>query len=959
MLRSKISRTLLFLTVWILLVGCSSNVNIMSPDSSQAPSDNTNLNTPGIAVEEVSSDGTPISGEGVIGLYQVTIDSTSLSAEISNMRSGALDDVLEIVDITNFLALSPCTDCAKIESIELDSENHIVLKIGIKHPFPAGDESKPITARNRGDLHVFNIEGTVIFDDSSDSTLFPGIGRTIGPLYLVNADGYSAYLDDPLDDIFPTTADVHPYILHFDDYTAGNFNPASATGFENISTPGPSGNLVMKMGSDYDVQDYVFDIPDSESVSFVYAIGCTYAIPALGKINRFKPEYQVPQHNKKAASEVWVEVVTNNLETGNTSSTADLMINVLDINHGVSVGDGLDQMKADSSVSSISLELPGIISGVLPVLSTPTGGSGRDPLNPLTFPTTITNDLGATEGSYWGIVKVNDSYNIGLNVTLPGDAMSRVEPGENPSLGIYQLTEFATYQIFKVDVTGGTANTPPVAMLDADPAGRCTNEIVTFDASLSYDAQDDTAVLLFEFDFDYDGTFVSDTVQSNDPTAVCSTYLQGASYVAAVRVFDTGGLPDIATVDIGPSPSPSIWTADITDGTSIQNVVFHHSSRVMQQQYMNRMYAAEGMAYGDGWTYLTFYTTDGDVYFTRSNSLGETWESPTKVATGLVNIVGSSIDAVGSEVFIVYAEESESTITLLKNTNAGSGTWESYLVADYPPLELIACPGVSVDPSNTDYVYVLCYHDVLVEGAEFYGYNLITNTTGGSGAWNETYFPYWVTHNGRQTEMKVASDGTVYVTYLQNTYITVFRSDDHGATFNTFTYPGNSAWTRYWAAEMDMCVDPNDPDVVYVIWGTQGTDPSIGMLTKILLMKSTDRGNNFTVVQENLCPVYQENARKPAVMVDKSGRVYISFTMRITDNDYDIFVRSSCDGGLTFSDSIQFNTVGDDGIDSDPEIAFDESGGAVIAWTEDAYTDSLGSTPPYNPSAKIVARHID
>ena len=171
----------------------------------------------------------PSAGMGMLGLFSLHVDPVNVKAEFASLRSGALTDVLEVVDITNFLMLAPCVDCAKIESISLDEDSNPVVSIGIKHPFDAGDPLKPISGRNRGDLHVFNVEGIVI--SNSDGSEFPDIGENISGISLLSADGYTGYLDDSLDDIFPTDATIHPYILHFDDYSAGNFDPANPMGF--------------------------------------------------------------------------------------------------------------------------------------------------------------------------------------------------------------------------------------------------------------------------------------------------------------------------------------------------------------------------------------------------------------------------------------------------------------------------------------------------------------------------------------------------------------------------------------------------------------------------------------------------------------------------------------------------------------------------------------------------------
>ena len=584
----------IFIPLLLLIIGCSGGAlknNVVDPGMSQPVPNSVSGNLP-LMVESIGKDGVPLAGSGIMGLFSATIDPVNLSGELVPMRSSALDDAVEMVDISNFLRLAPCTDCVKLMSIELDSQNRIDAKIGIRHPFPAGDPMKPITGRNRADLHVFNVEGTVIFDDSASSTNFSGLGQKLGPQYLANADGYSPYMDTPLDEIYPTQATVHPYILHFDDYSQGNFNPASSTGFDSVTDPPPSGNLVMAMGCDYNVKDYIFNAPPDESFDFIFAVGCTYAISAASKSQRFTPDYQIPQHNKKAASEVNVEVTANELAPGNTASYADLLIKVLDINHGVAVGDARDQMKAGSSVSKIYVEVSGVTSGAIGGAATPTGGNGRDPSNPLTFNLTFHNDLGAGEGTYAGLVKVLDAYPAGLNesITLNGmDAIKRVNPMTSPITGLYALPEFATYMAFTIDVA--INNLPPEASFTTQPSGSPDLQIGQYESveftSTSTDPDDpmtpEGQIVKYEWDFEWDGipaNFVDQTGGSGTNIESHEYDSQGI-FRAGLRVTDNGSPPlasGIYSIEIEVSePQCGVEVHEYTGTYNITGVTFQAS----------------------------------------------------------------------------------------------------------------------------------------------------------------------------------------------------------------------------------------------------------------------------------------------------------------------------------------------------------------------------------------------
>ena len=519
-----------------LFGGCSNRQSPLIPSGAEQNSFIELDRTLPVGVSDRSPDGSPAAGEGLMGLFNLHIDPVSGSAELTSLREGASTDALEVVDLTNFLELAPCTNCVKIKSVSLTGDGKLDVKIGIKHPFPAGDPFKPITGRNRADLHVFNVEGIVVSNAPAES--FAGIEQKVAGFRLANADGYTGYLDNSLDDIFPTDATIHPYILHFDDYSTGNYDPSTPTGFQSVVDPPPTGNLVMAMGCDYNFQDYIFDLP-AEPIDFIYSVGCTYALSAANKSQRFTPEYRVPQHNKKAASEVHVEIVSNDLKEDDVASSALLAVKVLDMNHGVEVGVNLDQMVADSSVSAISVEIPGVLTSPVIVSSpSPTGGSGRDPLNPLDFEVTVTNSANASMGTYHGLVKVLDSYPVGSNsspILNGNDGITRVEPGTPPTSATFQINEFATYQAFNIDVAFGK-----YLILTAPNGGEewtgLTHENITWTASASiskidlYYSKDDFVADSHLIVSDYGNTGTFDWTVANDP-----------SNTVKVKIVESGG----------------------------------------------------------------------------------------------------------------------------------------------------------------------------------------------------------------------------------------------------------------------------------------------------------------------------------------------------------------------------------------------------------------------------------
>ncbi|MEO7994415.1 MAG: PQQ-binding-like beta-propeller repeat protein, partial [bacterium] len=301
-----------------------------------------------------------------------------------------------------------------------------------------------------------------LFPDSATS--FAGTGASVVNNRLTNASGFSAELDAVLDPIFPTAATAHPYVLHFADYGAGNYDPATPTGFTTVTTPPPSGHLVMAMGAPYDFREYQLSLSGAP-VEFAFAVACSYGLSVTNRLQRFSPEYRLPQYNKKAASEIETSVPVNALAAGILKSSATLRIDVVDPSHNIAVGPGLDQMLSDSSVSTVTIDCPGVLSSPITLLgSGAIPGSGHDPLDPLRFETLIMNETTAPEGSYPGLVRVLDSYTPGQNTAplLAGnDGLGRVPPGASPLDGLTGITQFATYQTFTL-VVGPAGSTPPL-----------------------------------------------------------------------------------------------------------------------------------------------------------------------------------------------------------------------------------------------------------------------------------------------------------------------------------------------------------------------------------------------------------------------------------------------------------------------------------------------------------------
>ena len=96
---------------------------------------------------------------------------------------------------------------------------------------------------------------------------------------------------------------------------------------------------------------------------------------------------------------------------------------------------------------------------------------------------------------------------------------------------------------YGVDIVAPT-NVAPTAVAQAKPTTANVNQRVRFDGSASYDAEDASSSLTYEWDFDGNGTW--DATGSS----VAHKYTAAGTFTAALRVTDTGGKTGTATLPI-------------------------------------------------------------------------------------------------------------------------------------------------------------------------------------------------------------------------------------------------------------------------------------------------------------------------------------------------------------------------------------------------------------------------
>jgi hypothetical protein len=631
-----------FLSIFALLIaliGCSSGTSPIEPIKPSSE--------PVTVIESLPvgiADST--SGSGALGIFDVHIDARTLTGEMVPVRTAQSSDVLEIVDITKFMTYAPCNDCVNMKSIALDYAGNLILSIGIKHPFPAADATLPASKSNRADLHVFNVEGT-IFGDSGSSFSFPSTGEVVDSFLLLNADGYSKYLDPIIDPTYPTAATIHPYILHFNDYSSGNFDPANTMGFASVTDPPPSGNLVMPMGSSYDYKNYKFSYPAGGTLNFKYVVGCSFGISTDSISNSLNPVYRVPQFNKKAASELSAKISSWNYIAGDTASTVTIKVTPVDVNQGVAVGTALDQMAHDSSIARIVIEVPGF-------LSTPI-----DIANPTTNEFVLTNTAGGSLVSYPALVKVIDSYPVGANESplLTGkDGLGQVPAGAESTFdSLFAISEFATYYAFILREPGAA----PACVISTTPTDLNIEQgtKIDFDAT---DSTDDGDIITYEWDFEYDGS--NFTIEAEGATV--SWYIcEPGTHTVALRLSDNDYNESICTavVTVTANTGPiGGWGTDrlITPSTlTWEPYILNTSNRAIE-------------SYGDD-LYVVMNSNiptnkSENIYFMYSHDLGLTWSEPVKIThypdtdNAWTREANLAVDNSSGDIYISYQGDWES-----------------------------------------------------------------------------------------------------------------------------------------------------------------------------------------------------------------------------------------------------------------------------------------------------------
>ena len=478
------------LLLLILFAGCSSTGNSpVVPNGSANQQSATGENITGVPVESsdviYSRSSNDVLAYKAFGIYDISIDPQSLTGEIIPARNAsAIGDVFDS-DLTQFLMLTPCYNCIKIDGISNLGNSQIQVGFAIKHPF--SDIVK------RPDLHAFDVRGILL---SKGNWNFPSTIVRLGEMsfttaranvsLLANADGYTQHFDSLAEDThyfdppkFSYDANINPYKRYFVNPSTAAFDPHN-----------PVGHNVMKTSAGWETQYYIFNIPQgATALDFGFVVDCSYGVSAKFS-NRNSPWYFLPEFNRKEAWKVETSVISNELASGNTTSTAQINVEVCDWQTGL-VADpnypdtsNLSGISAESDVASVSVDIAGVTT--LSEVTSPASGSGTND-DPYIFNITATNSQGAVAGWYYALIAVRDDLQgqqgpMGIPESPAGF------PFEGPD-----IYDYSTYQIIPIRIYGSPPVIQDISMSSEIYAG----DTISLDADV-VEADDDEVTYQWE-----------------------------------------------------------------------------------------------------------------------------------------------------------------------------------------------------------------------------------------------------------------------------------------------------------------------------------------------------------------------------------------------------------------------------------------------------------------------------
>jgi|GEM_PF-6464178 len=346
-------------------------------------------------------------GTALLMAADVTLNLDDLSYTMEPLRRSTLTFGQEFpgVNLTGYLAASPCSTCLRLESIDLDPEKDLLsVSMAIRHPFPAFPDFP------RKDLDAFDVKGIMLLATPTigaytfNSEVAPGVTAEGDVHTLINADGYTPVGRNLWTDstfLNPAFADEQSTLNPFRFY--------QSDGLERR----------FRQGASFEARSYTFDVSRIfRQVRFLFAVVGNYATPIRTIADRPDARYFVPWFNQKeaylieganlasapvmvwkdASSQTTVEIKVADHQRGLASKGADLEWD-----------DPANTLAFPSNVADVTVEIPAI-SDTPFTLIPPNSGTGTF-ADPFKYNIVVTNTKAASFGTYPMLIKTRDQFN--------------------------------------------------------------------------------------------------------------------------------------------------------------------------------------------------------------------------------------------------------------------------------------------------------------------------------------------------------------------------------------------------------------------------------------------------------------------------------------------------------------------------------------------------------------------
>jgi uncharacterized protein YfaP (DUF2135 family) len=490
-MRNLVLVTTLIILAFTICTGCSKGSSAVNPD---IPSGDE------LAQAEMQN---ARSSQFLLWMYDVSIDYDSLSYSMNPIQVRNAQNIGDSFEVeigkfmTGWFQGIQCLDCLMITKIGLHGNGDILLDVRMKHPFDSSWLSR------RRDLDVFDPRLILIVDGTDtrfDQT--NGVGIDDDPIqgnfsFLKNADGYTSHFDN--------RAELPEFIGTPRNYR-GNVNPFKYF-FVDID-PDPliyskeNEDHRMRMGNKTDTQRLRIASPGAGStVEFIFAVEVSY-VHSAKQYTRLSPVYHLPEGNQKEAYRIMTNMPRTLVEGAGTPINFNVYVE--DWQNRTPTGPLQDQVRAQSDVAQVSVEIPGISSSIAGV-TIPVSGTGVA-YDPYVFSfSSLPVDMNPTmAGSpYLALFAAEDE----LNDRLRADVYYNFEP----------LDDFVAYKIYPVSVIApGTC--PVITIYDYSVntgAGTCTitGEILYLDQTSTVTLThgkfgDATTYRTYPLNVDFDGSFM-------------------------------------------------------------------------------------------------------------------------------------------------------------------------------------------------------------------------------------------------------------------------------------------------------------------------------------------------------------------------------------------------------------------------------------------------------------------